>query len=157
MPYINQYLQENNRTDTNITARFATWQNRPYWVVTANFDTSSYTSNDYQYWITAYEVAVHADIAEIDYKKVIGIISQEEARSIAMPDIEKYATEHNRTIRYVNATFCGGYPWQPRPTWEIKASYVMVQEGPEHWIPAYGVLIWADTGEIWDSMPIGFF
>jgi hypothetical protein len=69
-----------------------------------------------------------------------------------MPDIEKYANEHNRTIASVNAKLYNATSRVPRPSWEIRASYVRVEEpGIEHWIIGYTVLVWADTGEIRDS------
>ena len=94
-----------------------------------------------------------------EVKPANSTISEEDARRIAMPDIEKYASEHNRTIRNVSAKF---YPIDsrvPRPCWEIVANYVRGQDrnDPEYYIIGYFVSVWADTGEIRASEPSGVY
>lgn len=83
MPYINQYVDENNRTViTSINATFSkstfwsgtSWSNRPTWDIFAGFDRSVYSVNDNQYWIVGYEVVIWADNGKIDFQQSLGVM-----------------------------------------------------------------------------------
>jgi hypothetical protein len=104
------------------------------------------------------------------------LITEEEALSIAMPLIEQYAKENNRTVTTVNASFCpssrdlsgsrGGssledlgkenVTWLSFPCWEIDARFEPVKYEDNHeqyYTTGYSVLIWADNGEIRSAGP----
>ncbi len=104
------------------------------------------------------------------------LITEEEALKIAMPLIEQYANENNRTIITVNASF---YPssrdlsgsrggssledlgkenvtWLSSPCWQIDARFDPVKYEDDHeqyYTTGYCVLIWADNGEIRSGGP----
>ncbi len=94
--------------------------------------------------------------------KNVSLISEEEALKLAMPYIQSYASENNRTIASVNATFytqirdrngLRGNTSESYPEWWVLADFVRVEDwnNPEHWIIGYSVLIWADTAEIYSA------
>jgi hypothetical protein len=113
------------------------------------------------------------------------LLTKDEALKIAMPPIEEYATNNNRVISSVNATFyssakdLGGIragnpsPYQPitdpsmilsYPEWSIDAFFEPPPDSyaPGHnpstaegWIYGFNVLIWADNGQIRSATPQG--
>ncbi len=106
-------------------------------------------------------------------------LTEDEALKIAMPIINEYATENNRTIISINAAFYAnvtdlegsrGGPslynltqqnisaselkniqWSSYPEWAISAQF----QGVKDYIHGYIVLIWADNGEIRSASPQG--
>jgi hypothetical protein len=103
-------------------------------------------------------------------------IARDEALSLAMPYITQYATEHERNITTINATFdpsavilngsrgpsftdlkTPNLQWHSYPVWHITASFQQVddEENAEHWVTGYSVCIYADDGEIANSQPYG--
>ncbi len=94
--------------------------------------------------------------------KNVTLIPEEEALKLAMSYIQSYASENNRTIASVNATFYNqirawnslrGNTSESYPEWSVLADFVRVDDwnNPEHWIVGYSVLIWADTAEIYSA------
>ena len=111
------------------------------------------------------------------------LLTKDEALKIAIPLIEEYATNHNRVISSVNATFCSSVkdlygmrtsnpsPYQPitdphmilsYPQWSIDAVFEPTNDSyaPGHnpstaegWIYGFNVLIWADNGQIRSATP----
>ncbi len=90
------------------------------------------------------------------------LLSEEEALNLAMPYIQAYASENNRTIASLNATFYAqirdlgglrGNVSQFYPAWWVVADFVRVDDikNPEHWIIGYSVSIWADTAEVYSA------
>lgn len=80
-------------------------------------------------------------------------VSEEQAINIAMPFINKYAQENNRTVQTVTASFAyirdlggsRGDSYLIYPQWSIEAAL----EGLDiNWIFGYSVLIWADNGQV---------
>jgi hypothetical protein len=85
-----------------------------------------------------------------------------EAITIAMPTVEQYAKENNRTITTVEATFSDSSPPSTslgeiandtlsRPHWGIEVGFEPVNDidvGIQYWIYGYYIEVWADTGEI---------
>jgi hypothetical protein len=78
MPYITQFVEENNRSLTNITATFDRYSSchtdegiikRPSWTVIGRLDRSNFTPDDIEYWTVGYEVYIWADNAEISCKQ----------------------------------------------------------------------------------------
>jgi hypothetical protein len=92
----------------------------------------------------------------------VSVSTAEEAVAIAMPLVEQYADENNRTITNVEATFSeSSYPdrllgetkndTSHRPHWGVEATFEPLNDievGVQHWIDGYFVEVWADTGEI---------
>lgn len=81
-------------------------------------------------------------------------VSEEQAISIAMPFINKYARENNRTVQTVTALFAyirdlsgsRGDSYLIYPQWSVEATF----EGIDiNWILGYSVLIWADNGQVY--------
>jgi hypothetical protein len=113
------------------------------------------------------------------------LLTEAQARDIAMPLIQKYATDTNRVVKSVNATFYPNSrdisgarsgnpnPFQPVPNpqslpsypeWQVEAFFEPTNDSyaPGHkpstaegWIYGYSVLIWADNGQIRDATPQG--
>jgi cytoskeletal protein RodZ len=94
------------------------------------------------------------------------LITEEQAIQIAMPTIEQYANEHNRTITTVKATFypnfkTGSWPSVSLsvsfPAWLVEASYARAPEdsGEQYWIFGYQVIVQAETGQIYSSNAAG--
>jgi cytoskeletal protein RodZ len=94
------------------------------------------------------------------------LITEEQAKQIAMPLIQQYANEHNRTITTVNATFYSNFkansfpPSQQSvtfPGWLINAGYVRAPQdsGEQYWILGYQVIVRADTGQVYSSNVAG--
>jgi hypothetical protein len=107
------------------------------------------------------------------------LLTEEQALAIAMPIIEQYATEHNRTIANVTTTFAlnardtsgvregpsmtellkedisivTDYQWPTYPMWYITAHF----EGTQEHILSYYISIYADNGQIQTSQEQGFF
>ncbi|MFP3984964.1 MAG: hypothetical protein ACLFU9_03225 [Candidatus Bathyarchaeia archaeon] len=88
-------------------------------------------------------------------------ISEENAKSIALPYAQEYANEHGRTIKSVDATVRYNQDiWSERadrytfyPFWTISIEF----EQPHNWtgtgISGYHVSIWADTGKVYYAHP----
>jgi hypothetical protein len=92
----------------------------------------------------------------------VSVSTAEEAVTIAMPLVEQYANENNRTITTVEATFSdSSHPHRllgeiendtiHRPHWEVEIEFKLLNDidtGVQYWIHGYYVEVWADTGEI---------
>ena len=97
------------------------------------------------------------------------LITKEAAISIAMPYINQYAAENNRTVskisaRFVDTPFWEGASWSNRSRWDIFGAFVKLSgrnippfgsdvtpdpnPNPQIWIDGYQVVIWADNGRI---------
>jgi hypothetical protein len=109
------------------------------------------------------------------------LLTQDQAIEIAMPLINQYATNHNRTITTIKATFSANsrtytmpYPpgtnlttlptplatpiiSDPFPGWLIDAAYVRTGQdtGAEYWIVGYQVVVRADNGQVASSNVAG--
>ena len=91
------------------------------------------------------------------------LITKEEAVNIAMPYIDQYATENNRTIANVTAIFFKSFNSGNRSGWNVNAEFVQVcgpvdiwtntsaPNDPQYWIIGYQVSVYADGGEIADQ------
>ena len=101
-------------------------------------------------------------------------LTQQQAIDMAMPIIEKYAEENNRTITNITATLAlsrddgtrGGPTFEEVfamdlppgkshdqywyfPAWTVRATFdSFTNENLQYWIVGYTVTIWADTGLI---------
>jgi hypothetical protein len=79
------------------------------------------------------------------------VSTTDDANRIAMPAIEQYAEENNRTITTVEATLRNS----TRFYWFIEAGFEAVEgKGYHERSCAYQVSVWEDTGEIWHQGPI---
>ena len=77
MTYINQYIEQNHRTVTNITATFHEndgWGTTPLWDIVASFDRTEYTMHDPQYWVIGYEVVILAENGNIYYQQALSVM-----------------------------------------------------------------------------------
>ena len=89
-------------------------------------------------------------------------VSETEAINAAMPYIESYAEENNRRIGPVEATFAysvditalRGDPHLIYPIWSVFGYF---ESSHEDHIVAYGVMLWADTGEVYHQGAQGYF
>ncbi|MEM3774780.1 MAG: hypothetical protein QXX92_07280 [Candidatus Bathyarchaeia archaeon] len=89
-------------------------------------------------------------------------ISESEAINKALPYAEKYANQHGQKITTVNATFefardvgsVRGDNFAIYPQWRVWFTFDKTNEENVY---AYAVLIWADSGEIYNSGPQGFY
>ena len=89
-------------------------------------------------------------------------VSETEAINAAMPYIESYAEENNRRIGPVEATLAysvditalRGDPHLIYPIWSVFGYF---ESSHEDHIVAYGVMLWADTGEVYHQEPQGYF
>jgi len=102
------------------------------------------------------------------YLQSTALLTKDDAIQIAMPYIEQYAKENNRTIESVGATFYetkdtqderGG---QTYPCWEINAGFIRLNytengDNTQYYINGYSVGVWADTREIRWSSIMGFY
>ena len=79
-----------------------------------------------------------------------GLVSTaDQALEIAMPIVEQYAKENNRTITTVEATL------RQSSHWFIEVGFEAVEgKGYHDRSGAYQVSMWADSGEIWHHGPI---
>jgi hypothetical protein len=87
----------------------------------------------------------------------IPLIPQEQAIEIAMPLINQYAADHNRTITTITASFSplcripnGSSLSDPFQGWLIEASYVRTgqETGAEYYIFGYQVIVRAENGQV---------
>ena len=112
------------------------------------------------------------------------LISKEEALSIAMPIIDKYAQENNRTITSVDASlgqtstmsditghFANpSHPMASNPSWLINAQFATIGDpnsirlpngtnptNDQYWITGYQVSLWANNGQVFSSNVLGFW
>jgi len=89
-------------------------------------------------------------------------VSEMEAINTAMPYIESYAEKHNRRIGPVESTFeysvdleaHRGDPHSIYPIWKVFGYF---ESSNEDHIVAYGVMLWADTGEVYHHGAQRFF
>lgn len=103
-------------------------------------------------------------------------ISEDQALSIAMPIIQQYAEENNRTIGNVTAysyselsskrNLVFYYVPTNGSSWYIEAGFSPTDSvhlnpidssNPQQWICGYQVVIMADTGKIVDDRTLGYF
>jgi hypothetical protein len=90
------------------------------------------------------------------------LLSKDQALSIGMPLIQKYAQENNRTIQSVNATLSNK---TQNPQWNIMAHFVWtnpnitlngtLRNDPQAYVYGFDVLIKADNGQVFYSGPQG--
>ena len=79
-------------------------------------------------------------------------VSEEEAINIAMPYINDYCAQNNRTLKTVNATFSyttdfngtRGDSFLVYPVWEVSAQL----DGQSNGITGYYTFVWADNGQV---------
>ncbi len=185
LPIVDQYTEENNRTITNVEATLRN-STQPYWVVEATFDPIERIGDHNRTY--AYQVLVRADTAEIWHHGTLSTainftsfadvkITLDEAIRIAMPVVEQYAKEYNRTITPAIEAWLSddsGGRWNPdwnpdsRPiwcivlgfeavTWEQYDQYPDNEHGAQPWIDGYEMYVWADTGEIQSHLPRGHY
>jgi hypothetical protein len=83
-------------------------------------------------------------------------VSKEQAIDIALPYAQRYAAESGRTIKSVNATLHyvrdtgykrGNDEWTVYPEWDVEIGF----EPSGNNITGYNVLLWADTGAVYDA------
>ena len=90
------------------------------------------------------------------------LITEEEALALAMPLIEQYAQDNNRSISGVKAIFKQNVAdlegIRTGSAWFVGAYFDQVsltmdngKGNPGYWIHGYSVCIWADTSQIYDS------
>lgn len=95
-------------------------------------------------------------------------MTEDEALRIAMPYIEQYAKENNRSIESVGATLYetkdtqGERGSQTYPCWEINAGFARLNytengDNTQYYITGYSVGVWADTREVRWSSIMGFY
>lgn len=78
-----------------------------------------------------------------------------QAVKIAMPSIEQYTEENNRTIKTLTAKFHNS---SRGANWEIVAIFDLVKgAGIQDWIDGYSVLVKADNGEIYYAGENGYY
>jgi len=83
------------------------------------------------------------------------VSTDDQAMKIAMPSIEQYTTENNRTIKTLNATF---YNSTKGAVWEVVAVFDPVRgTGIQDYIDGYDVSIWANNGEIYYAEEQGHY
>jgi len=185
LPIVEEYIEENNRTITNVEAILRN-STQPYWFVEAAFEpVEGRGTHDRTY---AYQILVRPDTAEIWYHGTLSTvinftsfpevkIAADEAIRIAMPVVEQYAEEYNRTITpIVQARLSddSGGRWNPdwnpdsRPIWSIGLGFEAVtweqyqqyqdkEYRAQPWVDGYVVYVWADTGEIHSHLPQGHY
>lgn len=169
LPIVEQYIEENNRTITTVEATVRN-STQPYWFIEVGFEAME--SRGYHDRSSAYEVSVWADTGEIWHHGPIWYnawrnspsasdenikITVDEAIEIAMPIAEEYARENNRTITTMIEASLSNYA-DSRPSWQIDVKFEAVEElGVQHWIDAYQVSVWADTGEIHSHNEQGWY
>jgi hypothetical protein len=89
---------------------------------------------------------------EPDILSTDSISTSDDANKIAIPIIEQYAEENNRTITTVDATLRDS---THRSYWFILADFEATEgKGYHERSCAYQVSVWKDTGEIWHQGPI---
>jgi hypothetical protein len=100
------------------------------------------------------------------------LLSEAQVVELAMPYIEQYAAENNRTVTTVAAKFSPTVknnmllsipgstpqPVESFPGWFVDAYFVLVSKdtGAQYWIFGYQVLLRADTAEIITAYPAGW-
>jgi len=117
-------------------------------------------------YLYTYEVTIWADTGEIYHHGIMTFrtlhddlndveefgISVDQAFELALPFVQVYAQENNRTIT-TNVCIYAGYV-NSRPTWIIEMNFETINDKQKHdvqyYIYGYAVLIWGDTGEIRD-------
>ena len=78
-----------------------------------------------------------------------------QAVKIAIPNIEQYAEENNRTIKTITAKFHNS---PEGANWEVVAIFDLVKgAGLQDWIDGYSVLIKANNGEIYYANENGYY
>lgn len=85
------------------------------------------------------------------------ISTNDQALKIAMPNINQYAVENNRTVKTVNATFFNSTSTKGA-TWEVVALFDLVRgAGAQDWIDGYTVSIWAKNGTVYYAKERGYY
>ena len=92
-------------------------------------------------------------------------LTEDQALSIAMPYINQYATENNRTITTVSKTFVENSDYGP--AWFIEAMFEKVDNGyisgnitnsnevdPRHWIIGYEIVV-LNNGQVVNCQVVG--
>ena len=115
-----------------------------------------HTDTPYSYIIT-----VSPSISESYLKTQTDVVTEgpistaERAIEIAMPIVEQYAEENNRTIKTVTAKFHNS---SEVANWKVVALFDLVKgAGLQDWIDGYSVLIKADNGEIYYANENGYY
>jgi hypothetical protein len=85
---------------------------------------------------------------QITQKK--SLITEEQAINVAMPSINQYAKENNRTIAVVDATF---YELNNvGPVWDVFGAYQRANVSNEKsWVIGYKVTVYAESGKIYEA------
>ena len=82
------------------------------------------------------------------------LIAKEQAVNVAMPYINQYAKENNRTVTVVDAVF-----YELRgigPVWDVFGAYERTDvTGAQYWIIGYKVTVSADSGQIYQQQAQG--
>jgi hypothetical protein len=82
------------------------------------------------------------------------LLTKEQAIDIAMPYINQYAKENNRTVTVVDTVFyeLNGVG----PVWDVFGAYQRTDDtGAQHWIIGYKVTVFADSGQIYQQQARG--
>jgi hypothetical protein len=88
-----------------------------------------------------------------------GCISSDQAIQIAMPYINQYLSEHNKTLTNIQVTFHDSYKdWEGQkgnsslwyPVWFVETNFPFPQFGDPNtdYVVSYSVGIWADSGQV---------
>jgi hypothetical protein len=100
-----------------------------------------------------------------------GCIYSNQAYSVAIPYIREYAQENNRLILRIDISFWNssrdfseirGNSSLSYPVWEVSATFAKDYlsphsfEGYPYGVYGYSVLIWADTGQLYNKSEQGF-
>ena len=169
VPIVERYAEENNRTITTVEAMLRD-SSQPYWFVEAVLEPID--GRGYHERSVAYQVSIMADNGELWHHGPIwnnawqnssiwtmdkNIINVDKAIEIAIPIAEDYAKENNRTITTMVEASLSNYA-DSRPSWQIDIKFEPVDElGVQHWIDAYQVSVWGDTGEIQSHNERGWY
>jgi len=165
LPLVQKCAKENNFAITTTKATLIIDSTLPYWFVEFELKPKDYTPSDIP--SCAYEVAVWADTGKIYHHGQIQIgslpnsINYDEkdfnfslvnAIETAYPLVQEYAQENNRTL--ATGVVVRAFYVDSRPTWQIDVLFEPIKNHPHAFLDhpygvyAYGVTVWADTGEI---------
>jgi predicted PurR-regulated permease PerM len=88
---------------------------------------------------------------------ISSVLTDDQAIEIALPNINQYTGENNRTIKTVNATFYNSTVTKGA-TWEVVALFDLVRgTGVQDWIDGYTVSIWAENGTVYYAEERGYY
>jgi hypothetical protein len=84
--------------------------------------------------------------------------TQEQAIALAMPYINQYAADNNRTVANVTVERAASYEDTHKPCWCVVASFNRINLDPpteQNWIVGYDVVVMVYTGDIVLKQPAG--